>query len=118
MNIKVLSDQVSVSGQLSVQDVDAIAAQNIDVLVCNRPDNEELNQPEYQSIAQEFEKLGIETVFLPFNPLNPMTEYHVQEFAALMQSDKRIHAYCRTGARCTSLFETSKQWIQAQQHSS
>lgn len=114
MNIKVLSDQVTVSGQLTVTDINQIAEQNIEVLVCNRPDGEEPGQPEYQSIADEFEKQGVQTVFLPFNPMSPMTEHHVQEFAKLIQSNQRIHAYCRSGARCTALFQASMQLIQSQ----
>lgn len=98
-----LSEQVSVSGQLSVNDLPALKSDGVELLVCNRPDGEAADQPAYAEIAAAARDLGMQVENISFAGQD-MTEAHGREFVALLASGKRTHAYCRSGARSGNLF--------------
>ncbi len=108
MSIQQLNEQVSVSGQLSVGDLPALKELGIELLVCNRPDGESADQPPFDQIAEAAQKLGMSVESIPFAG-SEMTEAHAREFAALLTSGKRTHAYCRSGARSGNLFTLASQ---------
>lgn len=103
MSMQQLSEQVSVSGQLSVGDLPGLKELGVELLVCNRPDGESADQPPYAEIAAAAQELGMKVENIPFAGPE-MTEAHGREFAALLTSGKRTHAYCRSGARSGNLF--------------
>ena len=103
MHIEHLTTQVSASDQIKVEDVAAIAQMGVELLVCNRPDGEDEGQTPYHLIAAEAEKHGLEPILMPFS------SYQIQcpdrdEFIKLIETRKRIHTYCRSGARCKRLW--------------
>jgi Uncharacterized protein conserved in bacteria len=51
MDIKFISDDLSVSAQITVQDIDTIKAAGFKTIMCNRPESEEANQPRFSEIA-------------------------------------------------------------------
>ena len=104
-----LDKNVSVSGQVTPEDIAAYAEQGVEIIVCNRPDNEVSDQPSYDSIAAAALMAGLQVVNIPFAGGQMQPEQAV-EFADLMESGKRIHAYCRTGNRSTQLWNTAKQY--------
>lgn len=108
MDVIVLDQQTSVSGQMGVNDVDQLVELGVKVLVCNRPDNESEGQPAYDVIASAAESHGLEVVNIPFAG-GQMTLAQVEEFAALLDQGKRLHAYCRTGNRCSQIWTAAKQ---------
>ena len=101
-----LSEQVSVSPQLESNQISAVASAGVEVLVCNRPDNEEPNQPLFTDIQAEAIAQGLEVIHIPFAG-GQMTQEHVEAFANVMKTGKRIHAYCRSGTRCTHLWNAA-----------
>ncbi len=103
MLIRKLDDQVSVSEQITAFDVPQLMDQGIEVLVCNRPDGEEGGQPLLDEIRGAAERYDMTCVHLPFSGARP-SNAEVEEFAALLHSGKKLHAYCRTGTRSTNLW--------------
>ncbi len=103
MHIEHLTTQVSASDQMLVEDVAAIAAMNVELLVCNRPDDEDEGQTPYALIAEEAKRLGMEPILMPFASYQ-ITEPNRDELIKLIETRKRIHLYCRSGARCKRLW--------------
>lgn len=107
MTINVLSPQVSVSGQIQVADLNLLADQGVEVIVCNRPDNEDQPQPTFAEIASAAETLSMEAYHIPFSG-GDFTAEHVKQLKSLLDTGKKIHAYCRSGNRSSILWNAAK----------
>lgn len=104
MNIKKLSDDVSVSPQINIEDCTEILKMGFKSIICNRPDGECETQPSFSSINEQAHELGILTYYLPVIS-GAITEENKQEFEfALSKLPKPILAYCRTGTRSGILY--------------
>ena len=108
MEIKKLNENLSVAGQLNPADVAGIAEQGFKTIICNRPDGEATDQPEFGIIRQNAENAGLTFVFLPVLSSGP-TEQNIGEFSAALDiAQSPVLAYCRTGTRCTILWALSQ----------
>jgi len=103
MHIEHLTTQVSASDQMTVADVAKVAAMEVELLVCNRPDGEDEGQTPYIEIANEAKRLGMEAILMPFSSYQ-ITEPNRDELIKLIETCKRIHLYCRSGSRCKRLW--------------
>lgn len=103
MHIEQLTTQVSVSDQIQVKDVQTLLDMGVELLVCNRPDDEDEGQVPYEVIHAEAQRLGLETRLLAFSSYQ-ITEKNRNEFIKLIETRKRIHNYCRSGARSRRLW--------------
>lgn len=104
MDIKKLSNEVSVSPQISVEDCAELLKMGFKSIICNRPDGECDTQPLFSQINEHAHKLGIMTYYLPVVS-GAITDENRQEFAfALSKLPKPIIAYCRTGTRSGILY--------------
>lgn len=108
MEINPIDQQVSVSGQITTADIPSIVDLGVEVLVCNRPDYEVPDQPTFDDIQHAAQAAGLEVVNIPFAGGQMLPEQAV-EFAELLKTGKRIHAYCRTGNRSTKIWQAAKQ---------
>lgn len=108
MDKKALSPYISVSGQLQVSDIDTLAEQGIKTIFCNRPDGEGADQPGYQALAERAAQCGLQFHYLPVIS-GKISDDDVGHFADLYaEAPKPIHAYCRSGMRCTVLWALSQ----------
>ena len=104
ITIRKLSDDVSVTGQIEPADIEAIAAAGFKALICNRPDDEEPGQPAYAAIAAQAAAHGMIVHHQPVVS-GRLVGTDVGDFGRLMATlPKPVLAYCRSGARCTQLF--------------
>lgn len=103
MHIEQLTSQVSVSDQITIKDLPTIMDMDVQLLVCNRPDDEDEGQVPYEEIRQEAERLGLECILLAFSSYQ-ITQADRNEFIELIETRKRIHSYCRSGARSKRLW--------------
>ena len=104
MNRIRLDDITSVSGQLSPEDVATLSKLGVKSIICNRPDKEEAQQFDYQYIEDAAKEHGLEFAFMPVIS-GQVTLEHGDQFAqALADMPHPIHAYCRSGMRCTTLW--------------
>ena len=101
-----LDNNVSVSDQITVDEIEALKQQGVEILVSNRPDGEESGQPTMQDIKQAAEKVGIEFHAITFAS-GKATKEHQAVFTKLLNENKRLHAYCRSGARSRQLYKDS-----------
>ncbi len=109
MNHTPVTETLSVSGQISPSDVAAIAAAGFRSIICNRPDHEAADQPRFAAIEAAAAALGLATAYLPVTS-GAVTEADVDAFAALLATmPAPILAFCRSGARSTTLCTLVKQ---------
>jgi sulfide:quinone oxidoreductase len=108
MNLKKISPHFLVAGQISVSDINAIAASGIQTMICNRPDNESEGQPAVSDIASAAEAQGMTFLNVPVSS-KVITDADVDDFErAYNDAAGPILAYCRTGTRSTILWALSQ----------
>jgi uncharacterized protein (TIGR01244 family) len=97
--IRQLDDRTLVSGQIAPDEVAGLAGQGITVLVNNRPDGEEPDQPLASDIEAAAEQAGIAYRFIPIiRGIGPADVEAMQ--AALREAEGgKMLAFCRSGTR-------------------
>jgi uncharacterized protein (TIGR01244 family) len=99
-----LTENVSVSPQLALEDVAAAAAAGAVMIVNNRPDGEDPAAPQGEDIAAAAAAAGINYVAIPIGHAGFSAPQVDAMIAALEQSEGPILAYCRSGTRSTLLW--------------
>jgi sulfide:quinone oxidoreductase len=106
MDIRKITDELSVSPQIRAADAAAIAAAGFRAVVCNRPDGESADQPPSDEIAAAVRASGLEWRMLP---VSQVSRADVEAFGKLIaELPKPVLAFCRTGTRCTALWSLSE----------
>lgn len=108
MDIRKISDAFSVSPQIEVSDVPAVAEAGFRSILCNRPDGEEWGQCGCDDIAAAAEAAGLAFRNVPIVS-GMLSEADMEDFkAALAEMPGPVLAYCRSGTRCTMLWTIAK----------
>jgi len=108
MDKKILNVEFSASGQIVASDITELAKQGIKSIVCNRPDGEGNDQPNFIEIEEQAKQHGIEFHYLPVVS-GAITDQDISDFATLYKTlPKPVHAYCRSGMRSTTLWALSR----------
>jgi sulfide:quinone oxidoreductase len=99
-----LTPTLTVSDQLTVNDVVTLAQRGVKTIFCNRPDNEEPGQPPAASLRAAAEVAGLAFVHqaVSFSTLQAHDGAAFAEHLARAQGP--VHAYCRTGRRSVALW--------------
>lgn len=93
-----VTDQLSVSPQISVADVDTAAGEGFRLIINNRPDGEEPGQPSGHQIEAAAAAAGIAYVHIPVRG-GPTREQVETERTVIADADGPVLAYCRSGTR-------------------
>jgi len=108
MEIRTLTDELSVSAQITSADVTAIAARGFRAIICNRPDGEAPDQPGVDEIERAAQAAGLALRYLPAAP-GKVSDAQGRDFAALLaELPKPVLAYCRTGTRSATMWALSQ----------
>jgi sulfide:quinone oxidoreductase len=108
MDIRKLTDELAVAGQIVPGDIPDLAAAGIRAIICNRPDGEAPGQASYSEIEKAAAANGIEIVYQPVSP-NSIADSDAEAFGkALSELPKPLLAYCRSGTRCAVLWSLSE----------
>lgn len=108
MNIRMLAPDISVSSQLTTQDIGLAAAQGFRSIIINRPDGEGDDQPGHEIIEETARRLGLEVSYIPITP-GKISASDVEAFSkALRELPGPVLGYCRTGTRSASLWALSQ----------
>ncbi|WP_337267014.1 TIGR01244 family sulfur transferase [Oryzifoliimicrobium ureilyticus] len=108
MDIRQIDDEYSVSGQISVDDLDEIKALGFKSIVCHRPDDESPDQTSFADIATRAKELGIETAHVPVGRMGVTEEAVKGMVDALDEFPRPMLGYCRSGARSTAVYEKTR----------
>jgi len=108
MPLFTLSDTLSVSAQITVEDVSRLREQGFTVIVCNRPDGEVPDQPTMDDIEAACVAAGMLFIRYPVNAMD-FPGPDLPGLGALFDDPaQRVLAYCRTGTRCANLWIASR----------
>lgn len=108
MEIKTINAEISVAPQITPDEVQKLADQGFRALICNRPDGEAADQPNFSEIEAAAKKAGLEIRNLPIVS-GKVSDQDAADFGAAMRELPRpILAYCRTGTRSATLWSLSQ----------
>lgn len=106
MHLVQLNKQVSVSDQMTIDDVAELVDNGVELLVCNRPDGEDEGQAPFAEIKAEAEKQGMNTQLLAFSSYQIKNEDR-DRLIELINTKQKMHLYCRSGSRSRRLWITA-----------
>jgi len=99
MKFAKINTELTVSDQITIEDLKEIQAQGYKTIFCNRPDQESEGQLAFSVIEKEAQNLGIKAIHQPVI---------IAQFGSSFElAQKPIFAYCRTGTRCSMLWALS-----------
>jgi sulfide:quinone oxidoreductase len=108
MDIRPLTGELSVSPQITAADLQAVLDAGFKAVVCNRPDSEGADQPNFGEIERAAQALGLQARYLPAVS-GKVSDEQGADFGALMaELPKPVLAYCRTGMRSTTMWALSQ----------
>lgn len=106
--IQRITPDFAVAPQLGPEDMAAVAAAGYKSVIINRPDYEAgPDQPTAEAVSSAAREAGLRVEYQPVIS-GGMTADDVVKFSELLQTmPTPILAYCRTGTRCTVLFQAA-----------
>jgi sulfide:quinone oxidoreductase len=108
MDIRALTAELSVAPQLLAADMRAVAEAGFRSLVCNRPDGEAGDQPNYAELERAAIEHGLQMRFLPAESGKVSDQQGVAFGALMAELPKPVLAFCRTGMRSTTMWALSQ----------
>ncbi len=103
-----INEKVSVSPQISLDDVVAAKAEGVTLIVNNRPDGEEPGAPQSADIEAAAKAAGIEYIGIPITHSGFSAPQVDAMIAALDRTEGKTLAYCRSGTRSTLLWSLAQ----------
>lgn len=104
-----LSETMWASPQIDAADVARASEEGFALIVNNRPDGEDLSQPQGDVIAEAARAAGIDYLAIPIDHSGMSDEKIAAMADALAQTDgRKVLAYCRSGTRSTFLWSLAK----------
>jgi sulfide:quinone oxidoreductase len=107
MKFAKINTELTVSDQITIEDLKEIHAQGYKTIFCNRPDHESEGQLDFSSVEKEAQNLGLKAIQQPVIG-GQISDNDIETFRTYFESvQKPIFAYCRTGTRCSTLWALS-----------
>ena len=103
-----LDEQTLVSGQVQPAEIAALTAQGVTMLVNNRPDGEDPDQPLACDIEAAAQAAGIAYRFIPVQRGIGPTEIEGMRDAMQAAGDGTMLAFCRSGTRSALTWALAK----------
>ena len=108
MELKRINQHVTVSPQISPEDVAAIKAAGFVAIINNRPDGEAPDQPSSDTIQKAAQAAGLVYHFIPLGREGVSPDMVARTKSALEGSAGPVFCYCRSGTRSTTLWALSE----------
>lgn len=106
--VREIGPQLWTAPQLQAGDFAPIAERGFATIINMRPDGEESGQPHEADLRRAAEAAGLKYEFLPVVG-GAFTEQNIVDFARqIKELPKPILTFCRTGTRCTNLYQLVK----------
>lgn len=108
MEIRKLTDEISVSPQIRLEDTHELARLGFKSIISDRPDKEENDQPDADAVCMAAEGAGLEFRHIPV-VASDIGERDIALFAEAMKDlPKPVLAFCRSGTRAALLWALSQ----------
>jgi uncharacterized protein (TIGR01244 family) len=108
LELKRINEHVSVSPQISPEDVAAIKAAGFVAIVNNRPDGETPDQPPSAVIEKAAHDAGLAYHYIPLGREGVSPQMVEETKSVLEGSAGPVFCYCRSGTRSTTLWALSQ----------
>lgn len=108
MEFRRISDDLTVSAQITTANIAELKALGFRSIICNRPDGEGADQPSFEEIHEAAANFKIEAYYLPVQSGLVQDEEAVAFGAAMRELPGPVFAYCRTGMRSVTLWSLSQ----------
>jgi len=102
-----INDQISVSPQITLDDIVAAKADGVSLIINNRPDGEDPSAPQSADIEAAAREAGMKYIAIPITHSGFSGPQVDAMIAALADGDKAL-AYCRSGTRSTLLWSLAQ----------
>jgi uncharacterized protein (TIGR01244 family) len=103
-----LSDKVSASPQLTLEDIEQARAQGVRLIINNRPEGEADDQTPGPAIEAAARAAGMDYAAIPIGH-GGLNESQVRAMCdALAAAEGKVLAYCRSGTRSTMLWSLAQ----------
>lgn len=103
-----VNEDLSVSGQLQLDQLAALRKAGFRSIICNRPDGEAPDQPSFRQIDEQARWLCMQARYLPVVAGAISDEHGVAFGVLLAELPKPVLSYCRTGKRSATLWALSE----------
>lgn len=108
MQANKVTNALSVSPQITPQDMAGFRDAGFRAIICNRPDGEGADQPNFEEIEAAAKAAGIEARYLPVTS-GLVQDSDAEAFGqALLELPGPVLAYCRTGTRSATLWSLTE----------
>lgn len=108
LEFKRINEHITVSPQISPEDVAAIKAAGFVAIVNNRPDGESPDQPSSVTIEAAAQAAGLTYHYIPLGREGVSPDMVERTKTALEGSAGPVFCYCRSGTRSTTLWALSQ----------
>jgi uncharacterized protein (TIGR01244 family) len=108
LELKRINEHVSVSPQISPEDVAAIKAAGFVAIINNRPDGESPDQPPSAVIEAAAHAAGLGYHYIPLGREGVSPQMVEETKSVLEGSAGPVFCYCRSGTRSTTLWALSQ----------
>lgn len=108
MDLKRINDHVSVSGQISPEDIATLKSLGFVAIVNNRPDGESPDQPAGEEIEAAATAAGLAYHAIPLGREGVNADLVEKTKAVIEGSDGPVFCFCRSGTRSTTLWALSQ----------
>jgi uncharacterized protein (TIGR01244 family) len=108
LDLKRINDHVSVSGQISPEDVATLKSLGFVAIVNNRPDGESPDQPAGAEIEAAAKAAGLAYHAIPLGREGVNPDLVDKTKAVIEGSDGPVFCFCRSGTRSTTLWALSQ----------
>jgi uncharacterized protein (TIGR01244 family) len=103
-----LDDKTLINGQISPEDIDALKALGVTLIVNNRPDGEDVGQPNSDDIEAAAKAAGIDYRHVPIARGMGPSDIEAMREAMHSAGDGKLFAFCRSGNRSVLSWAVAK----------
>ena len=108
MQLRRLTNELAVAGQVNPSDIPGLAAKGIRAIICNRPDGEAPDQPSYAEMEKAAAANGIKIAYQPV-VMTAISDADAEAFGKLLDElPQPVLIYCRSGMRSATLWALSQ----------
>lgn len=108
MNLQQVDRKCHVSGQIRHEDLNEIGAKGIKGIICNRPDGEAVDQPDFAELKAHAHRLGIPMHYIPYADGAITPKLLSKLNSAIDSIDGPVLLYCASGQRARTLWDAAR----------
>ncbi len=102
-----INDKISVSPQISLDDIATAKTEGVTLIVNNRPDGEDPGAPQSAEIEAAAKAAGLKYIAIPITH-SGFSGPQIDAMIAALAADDKVLAYCRSGTRSTLLWSLAQ----------